>query len=1210
MKSLIILFLALSPFFNTLYAASCEIPSDLDSYRVIDGDYSLSGNWNNQRSDSDPLGIYVKGDVSIGQYSTFTGNIYATGDITIVGGTVIGSLFSEKSINFSWGSVTGESCSEIYCSNPPDISDYKVYEGDFEVQLRETLPNSGSEDIYVQGEVLLHPGATYNGNIYSTGDVELRSNQQENDTVINGNVYTVGSVIFDTNNNQHPGNPGMADNSEINGNVCENGSEIILPTVIELPVDELTGQCHDIFEDAVQSFVSGSELYMQNDTQIIDSETNEFSFSSISGDSKNAPPADSCGTDDRNRPVQCGIKSPISQSKQLSNFTIPTIEGEDIYSWNSSQQYITLGGTGNSRDIKYYNATTFGQITAGKSSVMTFLAQDYAVDEMYQIDRLIVQDTSTVKLSSGVYAIREFKLDRNATIEIIGDGDVFMFIDKGVYTDELSLQGTITSSAENKLYFITNNKTTFNTLTSVTAALYVNGDMTLSNEMQIYGQVAAHNLTMERGTRIENDLRCGTFPVDDQYELEIITSADALTCEPHALQVNVVNEGDDTQYTEEITLTSDSVTSTWSLTEGGGTLSNTINGEATYQFVAGDQGSATFALSEATAGELIVTINGGGLEATSKQITFHSSLIKVDFSCIETINGTCINTANRPFDLQLTALKTEEESMLCESYDPVGIKFWSDYISPNSGTEMVAINSGEIGRNEQTASQLALEFSSGMATVTVNYPDAGKVAINVSDASNATIQGSAETIINPFKLVIDDITEHVRNITSGRVESPTGFIRASVPDYDDLQVDTFDITVKAIIDCSSTGEPTNCPSIGDDVYSIAANFDTDIDLLSSRIGNYALGALAYKNALAVSLTGGAFTYEDLAYSEVGELGLQIENKDYLVTDNHVPVDEILEIGHFYPDYLAWGDYNLENTCNDFSYLGQQSAKLSYALRAYNQAFNPSVTTNYDTELGYPTAPTENFNHYAFAGSTELTTRLLLDDYYQEKNWYAGSYLVTQQQVGIERIENTPDGPYLVGANAAEYWVELEGGDGEKLKVDSETDCATDRCVLGDLGDLIYGRLELGNGHGSEYQSLRTLAQTTYFNGSDFVPFQRDNCTSIVNGQFSATPAMNIKNEIAVGSNAATTLSMLNDTLISGKGYLQFSAPNERGELDYFMRLTDSSDNSFYAPWLLDSSNAVACPDASNGLDECISGHVQFGLFRSNDRVIYRKQTFN
>ena len=44
-------------------------------------------------------------------------------------------------------------------------------------------------------------------------------------------------------------------------------TEICDSPQIELPVDELIGQCTDIFKDAAQSYNASSELFMQNNTQ-------------------------------------------------------------------------------------------------------------------------------------------------------------------------------------------------------------------------------------------------------------------------------------------------------------------------------------------------------------------------------------------------------------------------------------------------------------------------------------------------------------------------------------------------------------------------------------------------------------------------------------------------------------------------------------------------------------------------------------------------------------------------------------------------------------------------------------------------------------------------------------------------------------------------------------------------------------------------------
>lgn len=1082
------------------------------------------------------------------------------------------------------------------CEPLPDVSDYQYIEGDWTLSAEEVAVGN----YYVNGSVVLSEGKNKNetqiqGNLYAVGDIFM-----DNHTYITGFAYTQDGVVYHNQGGQ---------NNIIEGGTCECGDQILPKPPVDLPVDELIEQCNEIFPDAVQSFATASELFMQNNTQILDSTTNLFPFSSIAGFNNGGPPANSCGTG-----IQCGITSPPSQA--LSAFSITANNnGKSFALWQSEQ--VELGGTAEANDL--YNGTIFQSITAGGSSTITFLPLDYDQNEMFQVDTLVVQETSTVKLSAGVYAVNSLKLDPGATIDIVGDGDVYLFVER---IDQLN--GILSNNSTSRFFVIVNEGFSINSSGSLNASLYSTGNILLGVSLHLNGQVTAQNLTLQGSVKIQSNLICGDpQPPVGSNQFIIETGSNALTCEAHPVTLKVLDSNGlpDTNYIGTVNL---SVTDTalnsgigdWSMSSDNGRLTNNGNGNASYEFNGTEAGMVTLQLSVSTVSEVSVSMSQDALSAEPAIIDFQSSLIKVEKCSVPaTSNLDCLNTdadpaiANRPFKLKLTAMKSDE-TQTCINYDPDNIAFWSEYKSIHNN-KVVTIDGNDLGTDLGSAIQLPLAFSAGVATVTANYPDAGKIQINVQDTGVDEISGSIESIINPLKLVIDGVVGRERN-NDGRTNGP-GLVRASVPDYTDLQVDTFDMTVKAIIDCTTSGVSGNC---GDGINTIAKSFTNKINLIISLIGDYELGNLAYEDNLEVDLSDGQFTYTDLAYSEAGTFGAEIESEDYLITGNNITTDTVETIGYFYPDYLTWESYQLIATCNnDFSYLGQQSAELSYTLRANNQAASPSVTVNYDDSRGYPVAPTDNFSNSVFAGTTELTSRLLLAPYYDQENWSLGNYIIPPQLVGIDRNTNlegayTPDGPYFVNDNPAEYWIALQGVDGEKIKdVANNTSCSETSCALGNLGDLVYGRLQAGNSHGSEFEPIRAMIEATYFDGEEFVLFNRDDCTTLLNEQLSTTPEKNGNNEIVVG-NSSTSLSILNSPLISGKGYLQFTAPDDRGTVDYFIRLKDLADSGLYAPWLLDSSNAVTCPDETGILTDCISGQVNFGLFRGNDRIIYRMQTFD
>jgi len=1015
---------------------------------------------------------------------------------------------------------------------------------------------------------------------------------------------------------------------------------------IDLPVDELTGQCNDIFKDATQSYSSG-KLTMSGSSEIEQllsgSRVTEFDFATQD------TLMDSCGSG-----LTC-IASGQASSK-LSDFLIPTISGEEVIaaSWADGTE-ITLGDA-NSLTPKF-QGISYKKIELSGGSTVTFVEQNLPEIQMYQIDALALLANSTIKVSPGVYAIGKLSIPNNATIEVIGDGKVYFFVEAGQYGGTVEFDGQLISATD-KFMLITNKSTTLNTAANFNGSIYSNGDLTLNGTTHILGKVAARNLEMRTQSKIQDSTVCA--PPTEEYQFEIITLPDALTCEPHSVQVNVKNTDGSmvTDYTGLITLTTTPPLGTWSLLNGTGTLtdSGNVDGQGTYQFVSADQGTVELGLFNAIATEnLSVLVSGGGVDSDPALITFRPFQLKATVPAF--------TTANLPFDMTLTAVGKDVSGVGCDVIEEYSgnqnLKFWSSYIDPDPadtpapfGTN-VEINQSIVAKDRTTATNQVVAFTSGVATVSVNYPDAGKIQVHARDdagigappadpGENDELQGSTTTIVNPLKLVISSVSGNPAESSGYNPEAGSGFKRAAVRSYSSLvDVDVFDITVKAVIDCSS--DPLNHCSGSENPK--APSFHNDVKLLPSLVfpnsASASLGTVHSEdgaNILTQAMQAGELTYSSLSYDEVGVLGIQATSEDYIQTSNDVTASDVKEIGRFYPNYIAYDNYSYSAGCHDFTYMteghaadvpfAQSAVTVSYVMQAKAQATagaTEKTTQNYDSELGYPVAVNANFTDSAYSTNSliNLSARLLPISYYDQTQWKSGIYTVTGLEMGLRKSLADADGPYfadtpIAGLNdQVEYFIKLAGIDGEKLQSNASTVCTTDQCRLpadtnlSSLGDFAYGRLQAGNGHGSEYQSIRTLIEATYFDGEQFVPFSGDDCTTVVNAQLSANPLMNSDNEIVVGSGTdTTTLSILNNPLISGKSYFKFSAPSARGELDYFIRLKDLAVANLYAPWLLDSGNAVTCPDETGTLTDCISGHVEFGLFRGNDRIIYRMQTFD
>lgn len=1043
-----------------------------------------------------------------------------------------------------------------------------------------------------------------------------------------GNVYTEDNIE-------------LKSKGKITGEHCEYGVKILEPTdLIDLPVDELMGEeCEGVFKDAAQSHSSG-KLTMHG-TSVIDQTKADQRVTNFDFNNALITYTESCVAG------PCGATG--KTSPKLSEYSIPEKKGPTIVAANwqgVDGKNIILGDAGSEEDK--FQGLSYESITINSDSSVTFAEQADHQTQIY-IGALTIEWGGTLKVTPGVYAIKNFTMNIGSTIELIGDGDVYFFIEStGV------IQGDI-KSGEHNFFFVSNSTVNLNTKAAFNGAIYSKQDLFLNSSVNIKGKVSAYNLIMNGTSSIVDDSVCSTPPPpEDDYSYTFDgLEVDALTCSIHTVPIqvllgDVIDEG----FTGAISLSTSTNMGDWSIGDGQGTLTpnNNNDGKITYQFSAADKGQVKLGLFHPMAGDVVITVSGNGASNNSPAITFRPFQLKAQLSCDKSIDASCINVANRPFSLTLTAVGEDASTGQCqviEGYKGIkNLQFWSSYLDPiNPAGENIEVNGNEIGKGSAQSTLVQVEFEAGVTKLplAVNYPDAGYIQLHARDDAgigkppagpnqNDELQGSTSTIVNPLELQITEVKGYKRNAdgTVSEVNNPatqatgSGFIRASIPDYGDLKVDTFNVKVTAVKDCSNDPQG-HCKNDNIKTPSFSNEIELKASLLFPESGRFVEPSYKGGNGLKEEMYSGMFEYQDLAYQEVGTLGLQTISDNYLLPGNNIRLVDLntkTKIGRFYPDYLAVNSFNATPACHsDFTYLDQTSISVKFNMQAYAQG-GSYLTENYDYNLGYPVAgskllldTSDEFSDEAYVQTLfSLTYRLLRNKTYQPSEWKNGLYNVDWER-GIAKTSQ-PDGPYFAANNQlVDYFIKLSGIDGEKIQPGSTTSCnegSGDSCKLGALGDLAYGRLQAGNGHGSEFQSIRTRIEATYFDGNHFVPMERDSCTTLNMAQVSATPDKTAppENKIAVGA-GKTKLSILNPVLIAGESRFQFSAPNNTGKLDYFIRLKELSSANLYAPWLLDSGNAVECPDAvgTPKPKDCISGYVEFGLFRSNDRIIYRMQTF-
>jgi MSHA biogenesis protein MshQ len=521
------------------------------------------------------------------------------------------------------------------------------------------------------------------------------------------------------------------------------------------------------------------------------------------------------------------------------------------------------------------------------------------------------------------------------------------------------------------------------------------------------------------------------------------------------------------------------------------------------------------------------------------------------------------------------------------------VDFWSTYISPNSGSTDLLINTTPIA-DSSAGTGVSLSFDSdGLATFTVQYDDAGQVQLNAEHTmgSGLVLEGDNTFVSTPVLLTV--YTEETNfECVSGNASCNT-FIKAG---------ENFDLKVNAA--CWENDADTDFTD-----NPVTPNFElSSIAVLSSVVApsGGSNGSLDITSFNFSTSDNGIHTM-DQAISEVGVFNFSISPSNYFgesLTTQNSP-----NIGRFYPDHFTITntvDGTFEDACTGFSYSGQNFSYTDnpeLTVTAYNAASTPEITQNYTGDFiklvannFIITAPTtdalqvglDNINLVQLTWSKE--TASLSDHSDGSVSFVSGDDIYSYLHEGNSRINE-----FLPIADLE--FTSITDSDGVETQALPST--------LQPSGNAIhFGRLAIANTHGSELTSLPVTIQTEYFNAHNWQLNSADQCTVLtLNSDFQLSNTETNGGSLQAGAatmtiDAGTTSASLTN-LINGKATMTFSAPgeNNQGYVDILSQMSLNHD------WLLGDY------DNNGSYDDEATGRASFGIFKGSDNIIFRREVY-
>ena len=571
--------------------------------------------------------------------------------------------------------------------------------------------------------------------------------------------------------------------------------------------------------------------------------------------------------------------------------------------------------------------------------------------------------------------------------------------------------------------------------------------------------------------------------------------------------------------------------------------------------------------------------------------------------------------SNQPQTVTIKAVKKSDVTKQCVpgfASQTKSVKFWSSYISPtgNPYNSQMSVNSSAIGASQGAATPLSLVFDAqGQSTITVKYPDAGKVQLDArydgtGSEAGLVMLGADQFVARPVGLCI---TPPQGVCAAGDSSCPV-FKKAG---------ETFQVDIKAMA-WESANDGDICVGNQTTPNFALPNIALGSTLVAPNPGtNATLGTTAYSHVAAANSANNV----SQTVSEVGVFrmtatppaakppeGSTVSTGYFGYT---IPPASSMPVGRFVP----W-DYSLSNgfitpACNAFTYMSQPFAS-GFVLTARN--LQKGTTENYQG---------------AFAkGVAEMVAANALDGVARDKritlspslSWASGIASVNQQSpLGLNtRFDRaaSPEAPFAT----LSFGLKVDDKDGGNTLLANPNmntavagTCSGSGCnaVLLGTQKLLYGRLQAGTAAGLASAPLAIPLQMQYYEAGNWLQNKEDQCTqlSLANQGFTflnpshtfdaATRELNLgagrKIKLGLGSSAPGGDAALAK---DGEILFHFAKPDISVRIPYKVDLAKQPSSPL---WLSD-------PTSAN--DGNLQGEAIFGSSRGNDRIIYRREVLH
>ncbi|WP_261383121.1 LamG domain-containing protein [Vibrio kanaloae] len=696
-------------------------------------------------------------------------------------------------------------------------------------------------------------------------------------------------------------------------------------------------------------------------------------------------------------------------------------------------------------------------------------------------------------------------------------------------------------------------------------------------------------------------------PIDNNLLLVVEPKVEyVLTCEVSAVEFKVVDDDGNVISTVQDSFTASHTpnsTGKWCEDENGNRCS-TSSGDYQSHFV---NGQKTLYLSSYKLESYDVSGTwNDDLETAASQINFVPYKFDVDEQFVVAGDGYEVTA-------KVSSCNTQDSSL---SQDYVGTpKVSLDIVQPANGNDAISLldytPDFEVSDKGETTDTLSIQESGQFkVTLTDSTFDCSEIS-GCPESGIDKLSGSFSVYSRPWQFAI---CTNKSSDGNSKEKGSDSFVAAG---------ELFDVYARPIKYTNSSSVCSDDNLLTNNYFKSTASVQVTTTLETPSTADYPdaeLGDLTPEIQLTKQIspndqTNKGYKFESLKYSEVGSF-------NFVATEAGSFYGSILggfsgskSIGRFYPKYFVQDtpEWNVANQ-GDISYLDQpyDSAVHQVYPMASGESSVGNVLNNY--RFFHPDLQAE----FGVLDDTAVDNRFLLDTgsgtwSTDRKHWLLNDSAAVLERVTDSDSVSRKDNPFNTSdanSTVTHFGLTVDGVDPVSF---TDSDTLTDSVEFLVQPPARYGRMALDDIGGNSDTTLTIPLRSEFWDGNEFV-VNEDDDRSTFNG------ANVCKQVIWHSEGATTTLASLNGSGSVDDGEKKVTAnqntptgtDSPREQVRLWLRMDDSEPES-------DGGNNISCSGSDQDQpwlrynwrqlgDEDPSTVITFGIYRGNDRVIYRGES--